>query len=84
MISSSLSRKRKFRAEAALRETGGSSASLTVCTRTCGNRPASQISRRPGPLKVEPADPAVAVEDLANLIETSHDFGFHRLEIDLF
>src|SRR6266849_1077268 len=84
MISSSLSRKRRFRAEGVLRETGCSSASLTVCTHTCGNRPASQKSRRPGPLKVEATDPAITVEDLPDQIEAWHQLGFHRPETDLF
>ena len=35
-------------------------------------------------MKVEPADPTVAVEDLPDQIETRHQLGFHRPEIDLF
>src|SRR3977135_1347579 len=82
MISASLSRKRRFRAEGALRETGCSSSSLAVCTHTCGNRPASQKSRRPGPLEIEPTDPAVAVENLTDQMEARHQLGFHRPEVD--
>ena len=49
-----------------------------------GTRTASDPPRGPGPLKVEAADPAIAIENLTNQIETRHQLGFHRPEIDLF
>jgi len=35
-------------------------------------------------LEVEPADPAIAVEDLPDQIEVWHQLGFHRPEIGFF
>ena len=51
----------------------------TQCRRT-----ARHPSGRPGPLKIEPADPAVAVEHLSDQVQAGDQLRFHRTEIDLF
>ena len=42
------------------------------------------MTRGPSPLKVEAADPAIAVQNLADQIEPPYELRFHRPEIDLF
>src|SRR5262249_32461521 len=47
-------------------------------------RAAGDVPRRPSPLKIEAADPAVAIQNFPDQIQTGYDPGFHRSVIDFF
>ena len=48
-----------------------------------GHRPSGDPACRPGPLKIESPDPAVAVERLPDNIQTRHKLRLHRTVVDL-
>src|SRR5438477_23345 len=56
---------------------------MRLADRRSAERPARDVAGRPGPLKVESADPAVDVEDLASQVQSATFPRRHRGWIDL-